>query len=122
VANHGARARARTAAGTAGTATLQIAARGSKIQPRHEAARRLFHDHQHFARVGGDLRCTTGPGQTHARVRIITDDGAVDVAEAIDLRRTEKAHVDAAALQVVREDLRQRYDAGRGLGEFAVAD
>ena len=52
------------------------------------------------------------PGQAHRRVRIVADDGGVEIAEAIDLRGAEEADVDAAALQVVGENLRQRHDAG----------
>ena len=40
----------------------------------------------------------------------------------VDLGRAEKADVDAATLQPVREHLRDGHDGHRGLGELAVAD
>ena len=40
----------------------------------------------------------------------------------VDLCGAEEAHVHATGLQQVTEDFRQWNDAGRGVGEFAVAD
>src|SRR5215472_10435032 len=93
---------------------------GAEVEPRHEAARRLLHDHEHFAGMAGDLGRAARAGQAHPRALILADDRAVEVTEAVDLRRPEEADVDAAALQVMGEDLRQRYHAGRGVGELAV--
>ena len=45
------------------------------------------------------------PGQARRRVRVVADDGRVDVAEAVDLRRAQEADVDQAALEVVAEQL-----------------
>ena len=77
----------------------------------HESARGLLHDDQHFAGVGGDLGRAAGAGQAHLGVGVLANDRGVEIAEAIDLRRSEKAEVDAPALQVVREHLRQRNHA-----------
>ena len=70
----------------------------------------------------GDFRGAAGTGQARVRTFVMTDYGGVEVAEAVNLRRTEKAHVHTPCLQVVAEDLRQRHDAGRGLRQFAITD
>src|SRR5215469_6761189 len=95
---------------------------GAEVEPRYEAAHRLLHDDEYFARVAGDLGGAARARQAHARALVVADDRAVEVAEAVDLRSPEEADVDAAALQVIGEDLRQRYHAGRGFRELAVAD
>src|SRR3984885_14805226 len=99
VADHRLRARTGTAAAAARAATLEKAAGGAKVQPRHEAARRLRHHDEHLARVRHDVRRAAGAWQAHLGVRILADDGGVEIAEAVDLRSAEEADVYAAALQ-----------------------
>src|SRR3954451_20407367 len=50
------------------------------------------------------------------------DDGGVDVAEPVDLRRTEEADVDEAALEVVAEQLEHRDDRRRAGDDRRVTD
>src|SRR5205814_1217683 len=83
--------------------------------------RRLQHD-EGLLSVRGDFRGAAGTGQARVRTFVMTDYRGVEVAEAVNLRRTEKAHVHTPCLQVVAEDLRQRHDAGRGLRQFAITD
>ena len=94
------------------TRAVQITARSHEIESRHEAARRLLHDDQHLARVGRDFRRAHFTWQAHLGLRVVPDHCRVEVAKTVDLRRTKKpGTVDAPALQVVAEDLRQRNQA-----------
>ena len=63
-----------------------------------------------------------GPGQPRLGVRVVADHRAVEVAEPVDLRRAEEAGIDAAGLQLVAEDLRQRHHAVGSFGQLAIAD
>ncbi len=55
-------------------------------------------------------------------MEIIADDGGVDVAELVELRRTEETDRDAPALQPVAEHFWHRDGGDRGFAQFAVAD
>ena len=95
---------------------------GAEVELLDEAARRRLQHDEGPPRVRGDLRRAAGAGQARRGRCVRADHRAVEVAEAVDLRGAEEADVDAPGLQVVREHLRQRDDAGRGFGELAVAD
>ncbi len=71
------------------------------------------HDHEHLAGVGHDLDGSTAARQTHGGLVPVTDDAGVEAAVAVDLRRTEEADVDVAALQHVPE---QRCHGHHGFG------
>jgi hypothetical protein len=58
------------------------------------------------ARVDRDLARAARAGQPRPERGVVADDGRVDIAEAIDLRRAEEADVDQSALQVKAEQLR----------------
>ena len=88
----------------------------------HEAARRRLQHDEGLPRVRGDLRRAAGAGQARLRVFVVADHGAVEIAEAIDLRRAEEADVHAPGLQLVAEDLRQRHHAAAVSRQFAIAD
>jgi hypothetical protein len=122
VGDHRARA---TAAGTAARTrpgTGAEARAGAEVELLDEAAPGRLHHHEGPARVRGDLGRAARPRQARRGRRIGSDHGAVEIAEAIDLRGAKETDVDASALQVMREHLRQGHDEGRGFGEFAVAD
>src|SRR5580704_5575494 len=121
VGDHRARSGAGRTVRAARARTSEVTARSAKLQPRHEAARALFHDDQYLARVRHDLRRTAAAGQAHRGVRIVADHGAVEVAEAIDLRCAQEADIDAAALQVMGKNLRKRYHAGSRFRKLPVA-
>ena len=116
IRHHGLRARAAGAAASA----LAIACRGSRRWCRNRASSRSC-----AARLSSRRRSAwhamaisgapPGAGQARRGFFVRADDGAVEIAEAVDLRRAQKADVHAPALQVVGEYLRQRHDAGRGL-------
>jgi hypothetical protein len=55
-------------------------------------------------------------------VRVLADDGRVDVPEAVDLGRAQEADVDQAALQVVGEELPHAGDRRRAGDDRGVAD
>ena len=63
-----------------------------------EAARRRLQHHEGLPRVRGDLRRAAGAGQARVRRVVGADHGAVEVAEAVDLRGAEEADVDAPGL------------------------
>src|SRR5512140_3567410 len=61
----------------------EVPGRGPEVDPLDERARGLAHDHEDLARVDRDLAGATRPGETRLRVRILADDGRVDVPEAV---------------------------------------
>ena len=75
----------------------------AEIQSFDEAARRRLQHRRRSARVRGNLGRAARARQARGRRAVIADDGAVEVAETVDLRGAEKADIDAPALQVVAE-------------------
>ena len=71
---------------------------------------------------GGDLGSATGTGKAYLRCVIGTDDGAVEIAEAIDLGSGQEADVDPPCLEPVREDLGNTDHRQGGRRKFVVAD
>ena len=72
--------------------------------------------------AGGDLGGAAAARQAHLGLRVVADDGAVQVAEAVHLRASQKSDGDPAALQPVAEYLRHRDRGQRRLAQLAVAD
>ena len=66
--------------------TTEKAAARAKIDTLDETAARLAQHHEGLLRMRRDLGCTTGAGQPGTRTPVVTDHGAVEVAEAVDLR------------------------------------
>src|SRR5699024_8212408 len=62
-----------------------VADRGHEVDAVHEGARGLPDDDDHLAAGGGDLRCAAGAGQPHLGIRVVADDGGVDVGVPVDL-------------------------------------
>ena len=72
---------------------------------------------------GGDLLRAAGAGQAHFGVYVVTaDDGGVDVAEAVNLRAAQEAHVHVAALEVQGEDIVHADHRKRPADQRRVAD
>ena len=94
----------------------------AEVELLHERPRRLAQHHEHLPRGGRDLGRAAGAGQPHLRAVVVADHGAVEIAEAVDLRGAEEADVDAAALEPVGEHLRDGDDEVGRLRELAVAD
>ena len=111
-----------SAAGAALRTAGEMPAARLEVELLHEAARRRLHDDENLPRMRRDLRRAAGAGQAGLRLFVASDDRAVEVAEAVDLRGPEKADVDATGLEVVAEDIGERNDAGRGFRELAVSD
>ncbi len=80
---------------------------GYKIELAHEGAGRMAEDDQNALGRACDLRGTARAWKACLRSFIRTDHRGVDVSEAVNLGRTEKADVDATGLQPVAEDLRR---------------
>ena len=118
--------RTRAAAGEAGAGARAVAVEeagaAAEVQPLDEAARGGARHHEHLPGMQRDLRRAAAARQPRGRQLVRADHGAVEVAEAVDLRGAEKAHVHASGLQVVAEYLRQRHHAGGGFGQLAVTD
>ena len=79
--------------------------RRAEIEFRRSCACDCLQHHEGLLCVRGDLRRAAGAGQARGRRVVGADHGAVEVAEAIDLRRAEEADVDAPGLQVVARTL-----------------
>src|SRR5271154_2335439 len=99
-------------------------ARGSnEVELLDEGAFAVAEDDGDFLGGGGGFGGTARAGQPSAgSIVSAADDGGVDVAELVDLRGAEEAHVDAAALQPVTENFGDGNDGVGGFGELAVAD
>src|SRR4029453_15730502 len=95
---------------------------GEEAEPLEERARRLAEHHERLSTPRGNLGGAACPGESHLRLVVVADHRAVQVPVTIDLRGTEEANIDPAALEPVREDLRHRDDGVGRLGELAVAN
>ena len=98
------------------------AERGHEIDALDERPRGLAQQHEHLTTRRGDLRGAAGAGEANFRARVVADDGGVDVGEAVDLRTSEEADVDATRLQPVVEHLGHTDNAVSGVRQLAVAD
>src|SRR5690242_8540503 len=118
--------RSGTAAGhpqfLAALTTVQVPGRGDEVEFRYEGALALAQHDQHLARAARDLRRAAGAWQSHLRRAVVANHSGVEIAEAIDLGGSKKADVDTASLQPIGENLRDRNDGVRGLGQLSVAD
>ena len=56
-------------------------------------------------RPGGDLHRSARTGQADLRLIVISDDGGIDITEAVYLGAAHEANVDVAALQIQGEDI-----------------
>jgi hypothetical protein len=102
---------------------VPVAHRGHEVHPVHERPAALPDHDDYFPAGRGDLRCPARAGKPGLGVAVGTaDHGGVDVAEPVELRRTEEPDADPPGLEPVVEDLRHAHDRVRGLGEHAVAD
>ncbi len=82
----------------------------------------MRHHDQDATRQGSDLTRAAGAGKARARTGVIADHGCVQVAKAVDLRPTQKAEVNKAALEVVLENLGHRANAQSAGDQCWVAD
>src|SRR5205085_12384431 len=74
-----------------------------EIKLAHEGSRRLAQYNDDFAGARADLRRAAGSRHSDLRRIVFADDRRVQIRKAIDLRRTEEAHIDASTLQPVAE-------------------
>ena len=88
---------------------------GAEVELLDEAARRRLQHHEGLPRVRGDLGRAARAGQARRGRCVGTDHGAVEVAEAVDLRGAEEADVDASGLQVIANT------SGSGTTQAAVS-
>ena len=95
---------------------------GDEVDAVDERPRRVAQHHDDLAARRRDLGGAAGAGESHLRLGVVTDDGRVDVGEAVDLGAAEEPDVDAARLQPVVEHLRHADHAVGGVGQLAVAD
>ena len=103
-------------------AGASVAERGEKVELADETARALLHHDKDLAAAGGDLRGASTARQPHLGLRVIADDRAIEIAEAVHLGSAQETDGDPSALQPVAEDLRYRHGGQCGLAEFAIAD
>ena len=71
------------------------------------------------------MAISQAPPEPGSRVRgrgVVADDGGVDVAEAVDLRGAQEAHVDQAALEVAAEQVDHRHHRGGARDDGGVTD
>ena len=79
-------------------------------------------DDQGPTRQRGNLTGATGAGQPGGRLVVVADHRGIQVAIAVDLRASEEADIDQAALQVILEDFGHRADAQSSGHQCRVAD
>src|SRR5207302_8187599 len=99
-----------------------IAARREEVEPLDECARTLAQHDEHLSHRGRDLRRAARTGKSYLRRVVGSDDGAVEIAEAVDLSGAEEADVDASTLEPVAEHLGYRDHGVGGVRELPVAD
>src|SRR6476469_2569505 len=98
-----------------------MADRRHEIELVDETALALRHDDEDLATGGGDLGCAAAAQQTYLRFVVGADDGRVEIGVFVDLRATEEADLDTAALQPVSKHFRHRHCRNCGLAQLAVA-
>ncbi len=99
-----------------------VAERGEEIEFLDHGAGVVAHDDEDSTAGRGDFGSSAGAGKADFRTVIVADDGAVEVAEAIDLRATEEPDGDAAALEPVAEHFGNGDGGEGGAAELAVTD
>ena len=93
----------------------EVSRRCAKVELLYKAARALAHDHQDLFGVDRDLACAARSREAGLRCGVVANHRRVQVAEAIDLRSAEEAHIDAAPLQVEAKEV-VHGDGGGGAG------
>src|SRR5579859_609759 len=105
-----------------GITAAAVAKRGNEVYFWNEGPAILAHDDENLAAIARDLRCASRAREAHFRVFVATDDGGVDVGEAVYLRATEESNGNTAPLQPVREHFRNRDSRQRGLTQLWITD
>src|SRR5689334_13156444 len=95
--------------------------RCEKVEPRHEAARGLLHDDEDLATLSPRFGRPTRPRQAHSRPLIRTNDCRVEIRIPIDLRRAEKSHCHAPALQPVAKHFWHGTRRERHFAQLSIA-
>src|SRR5438093_1266417 len=92
-------ARGSTGWTVAGAAADPVAGTGDEVDRLRKRAPAEPADHHRAARVDRDLGGAAAAGEPHVGVIVGPHDGGVDVAEPVDLRAAEEAHLDPAVLE-----------------------
>src|SRR5829696_5535337 len=87
----------------AAPAPASVTRAGDKVHPLRKHPAIQTADYDGALRVYGDLRCPTATGEPDRRVRVVPNDGGVDVAEAVDLGAAHEAHLNAAVMEEALE-------------------
>ncbi|MNJ12662.1 hypothetical protein D3C77_68560 [compost metagenome] len=99
-----------------------VADRGDEVEFIDKGTVGLLEDNQHLLGRTGNFRCATGAWQAHFRLMIVANHGGVDVAETVNLGRTEEAHINTTTLQPVAENLAGGDHGVSGFSQLAVTD
>src|ERR1700691_3385812 len=101
--------------------TLAVANGGDEVELVDEGALRLPDDQKDFLGRARDLRSAAGAGQAYLGLIVTANHRGVQIGEAVDLCRPQKANVDAPSLQPIAKDLRSRDNRICSGGQVSIA-
>jgi hypothetical protein len=94
----------------------------SKITSLYECPPCLSHDQHDTSCRCGNFRCAAGAWEASPRTSVWTNDGRVDVSEAIELRTSQKTHVNATGLEPIGKYLWDAHHRISGIPKLTVPD
>src|SRR6476661_1718312 len=97
--------------------TINKSRRRDEVDAFRKRSLALWGNNKNSLCMNRDFTRATTAGQSHLWLSIVTNNGCVEIAETINLRALQEAHINETALEVVSEYVEHRTHAQRVCNE-----